>query len=268
MRNSGDLNVCFIGDVVGSRGRRALEALLPGIKTEFDVGFTIANGENAAGGFGLTGKIAQDLLSAGVDVITSGNHIWDKREMVPMLDSMERVLRPHNYPPGVPGRGCGVYSLDGDMRICVINLQGRVFMRAIDCPFRTVDRLLEQVHGAITVVDMHAEATSEKIAMGWYLDGRVAAVIGSHTHVQTADERVLPGGTAYISDAGMTGAFDSVIGIEKEAIINRFLTGIPNRFDQAKGDARLAGVIISIDRRSRRAVGIERIVRELKEEDV
>jgi metallophosphoesterase (TIGR00282 family) len=269
MPNSGVLNVCFIGDVVASRGRRALEVLLPGIKAEFDVGFTIANGENAAGGFGLTGKVVKDLLSAGVDVITSGNHIWDKREMLPLLDSMERVLRPHNYPPGVPGRGCGVYSVAGDMRVCVVNLQGRVFMRAIDCPFRTADRLLEQVQGTVTVVDMHAEATSEKVAMGWYLDGRVAAVVGSHTHVQTADERVLPGGTAYISDAGMTGAFDSVIGIEKEAIITRFLTGIPNRFDQAKNDARLAGVVISVDRKSRKAVGIQRIMRELKDaEDI
>jgi metallophosphoesterase (TIGR00282 family) len=267
MQSSGDLNVCFVGDVVGNRGRRALADLLPGIKRDFDIGFTIANGENAAGGFGLTGKVAEELFSSGVDIITSGNHIWDKREMVPLLDSMDRVLRPHNYPPGVPGRGCGVYHLKDDTRVCVVNLQGRVFMRAIDCPFRTADRLLEQVPGVITVVDMHAEATSEKIAMGWYLDGRVTAVVGSHTHVQTADERVLPGGTAYITDAGMTGSFDSVIGIEKEAIINRFLTGIPNRFDQAKCDTRLAGVVISIDRKSRKAVGIRRIVRALKDEE-
>jgi metallophosphoesterase (TIGR00282 family) len=203
-----------------------------------------------------------------VDVITSGNHIWDKREMVPLLDSMDRVLRPHNYPPGVPGRGCGVYRTRGDIKVCVMNLQGRVFMRAIDCPFRTVDRLLEQVPDAVTVVDIHAEATSEKVAMGWYLDGRVAAVLGSHTHVQTSDDRVLPRGTAYITDAGMTGPFDSVIGIEKEAIINRFLTGIPNRFDQAKEDVRLAGVVVSIDSASRKAVGIERIMRRLEGENV
>jgi metallophosphoesterase (TIGR00282 family) len=261
MRNSGDLNVCFVGDIIGRQGRRAVASLLPGLKGEFSIDFTIANCENAAGGFGLTKKVADELLSSGIDVLTSGNHIWDKREMVPLLDSMDRVLRPHNYPPGVPGRGCGVYRIEDEVKICVMNLQGRVFMRAIDCPFRTADALLEQVRDAITVVDMHAEATSEKVAMGWYLDGRVAAVVGSHTHVQTADERVLPGGTAYITDLGMTGPFDSVIGIEKEAIINRFLTGIPNRFDQARNDVRLAGVVISIDSRSRRSVGIKRIVR-------
>jgi metallophosphoesterase (TIGR00282 family) len=261
MRNSGHLNVLFVGDIVGRQGRRAVAALLAGLKAEFGIDFTIANCENAAGGFGLTRNVAEELLSSGIDVLTSGNHIWDKREMVPLLDSMDRVLRPHNYPPGVPGRGCGVYNVNEDLKVCVINLQGRVFMKAIDCPFRTADSLLEQVHGYITVVDMHAEATSEKMALGWYLDGRVAAVIGSHTHIQTADERVLPEGTAYITDAGMTGAFDSVIGIEKEAIINRFLTGIPNRFDQATQDTRLAGVVVSIDTRSRKAVAIRRVVR-------
>jgi metallophosphoesterase (TIGR00282 family) len=268
MRNSGDLNVLFIGDVVARQGRRAVENLLAGLKTELEIDFTIANGENAAGGFGLTKKVVDELFASGVDVITSGNHIWDKREIVPMLDSMDRVLRPHNYPPGVPGRGCGVYQAGEGVSICVINLQGRVFMRAIDCPFRTADMLLDQIRGPVTVVDMHAEATSEKIAMGWYLDGRVAAVVGSHTHVQTADERVLPGGTAFITDAGMTGAFDSVIGIEKEAILNRFLTGIPNRFDQARGDARLAGVVISIDTKSRKAVAIKRVMRPVDGEEM
>jgi metallophosphoesterase (TIGR00282 family) len=266
MQNSGDLNVCFVGDIVGRQGRLAIENLLPGLQREFSIDFTIANCENAAGGFGLTGRVAEELLASGIDVITSGNHIWDKREMVPLLDSMDRVLRPHNYPPGVPGRGCGVYQAKGEVKICVMNLQGRVFMRAIDCPFRTADRLLEQVSDAVTIVDMHAEATSEKIAIGWYLDGRVAAVVGSHTHVQTADETVLPRGTAYITDAGMTGPFDSVIGIEKEAIINRFLTGIPNRFDQARQDVRLAGVVISIDSKSRKAVGIRRVVRRMEED--
>jgi len=264
MQNRGDLNVLFIGDIVGHQGRRAVESLLPGLQHEFSIDFTIANCENAAGGFGLTKKVADELLSFGIDVLTSGNHIWDKREMVPFLDSMDMVLRPHNYPPGVPGRGCGIYRTRDDLKIGVINLQGRVFMRAIDCPFRVADMLLEQIADAITVVDIHAEATSEKIAMGWYLDGRVGAVLGSHTHVQTADERVLPGGTAYVTDAGMTGAFDSVIGIEKEAIINRFLTGIPSRFNQAKDDVRLSGVVISIDGRSRKAVGIRRVMRPMK----
>lgn len=268
MQNKGDLNLCFVGDVVGRQGRRAVANLLPGVKGEFNIDFTIANCENAAGGFGLTKKVADELLSSGIDVLTSGNHIWDKREMVPLLDSMDRVLRPHNYPPGVPGRGCGVYRVKDAVKICVMNLQGRVFMRAIDCPFRSADALLEQVQDAITIVDIHAEATSEKVAMGWYLDGRVAAVVGSHTHVQTADERVLPGGTAYITDAGMTGAFDSVIGIEKEAIINRFLTGIPNRFDQARQDVRLAGVVISIDSRRRKSVGIRRVIRSMEIEEM
>jgi metallophosphoesterase (TIGR00282 family) len=264
MQSRADLNVLFVGDIVGRQGRRAAADLLPGLKSEYGISFTIANGENAAGGFGLTRKVAEELFAAGIDVITSGNHIWDKSEMVPLLDSLDKVLRPHNYPPGVPGRGCGVYEVAGGSRVCVMNLQGRVFMRAIDCPFRTADSLLEQIGENVIVVDMHAEATSEKIAMGWYLDGRVAAVVGSHTHVQTADERILPGGTAYITDAGMTGAFDSVIGIEKEAIINRFLTGIPNRFDQARRDVRLAGVVISIDRRSRKSVRIERVIRRLE----
>jgi metallophosphoesterase (TIGR00282 family) len=268
MQNSGDLNVCFVGDIVGRQGRRAVAGLLPGLKGEFTIDFTVANCENAAGGFGLTKKVADELLSSGIDVLTSGNHIWDKREIVPLLDSMDRVLRPHNYPPSVPGRGCGVYRIRDTVKICVINVQGRVFMRAIDCPFRSADGLLEQVPDAVTIVDVHAEATSEKIAMGWYLDGRVAAVVGSHTHVQTADDRVLPGGTAYITDVGMTGAFDSVIGIEKEAIINRFLTGIPNRFDQARWDVRLAAVVISIDSRSRKAVGIRRVIRSLAAEEM
>ena len=264
MQNRGDLNVLFVGDVVGHQGRRAVAGLLPGLQREFGIDFTIANCENAAGGFGLTKKVADELLSCGIDVITSGNHIWDKREMVPFLDSMDMVLRPHNYPPGVPGRGCGVYRTGNDLKIGVVNLQGRVFMRPIDCPFRVADMLLEQIQDAITLVDIHAEATSEKIAMGWYLDGRVAAVVGSHTHVQTADERVRPGGAAYITDAGMTGSFDSVIGIEKEAIINRFLTGIPNRFDQAREDARLSGVVISIESKSRKAVGITRVIRPME----
>lgn len=254
----------FVGDIVGHQGRKAVADLLPGLRRDYDIGFTIANCENAAGGFGLTKKLADELLSLGVDVLTSGNHIWDKREMVPLLDSMDNVLRPHNYPPGVPGRGCGVYRIAESLKIAVVNLQGRVFMRAIDCPFRVADTLLEQIQDAIIIVDMHAEATSEKVAMGWYLDGRVSAVIGSHTHVQTADERVLPGGTAYITDAGMTGSFDSVIGIEKEAIITRFLTGIPNRFDQARDDVRLSGVAVSIDSKSRKAVGISRVMRPME----
>ena len=249
----------FIGDIIGRQGRLAVRRLLPKLKTEHSIDFTIANCENTAGGFGLTVKLANELTELGVDVMTSGNHIWDRREVVPHLDSMTNVLRPLNYPKGVPGRGWGIYDLEGGLKVCVVNLLGRVFMRAIDCPFRVVDDLLSGINPMITVVDMHAEATSEKIAMGWYLDGRVAGVVGSHTHVQTADECVLPGGSAYITDAGMTGPFDSVIGIDKRVIIERFLTGIPSRFDAATGDIRFSGVVISIDRQSRKAKGIKRI---------
>jgi 2',3'-cyclic-nucleotide 2'-phosphodiesterase len=261
MPSNGDFNILFIGDVIGRPGRNALEWLLPGIKKEFAVDFTIANGENAAGGFGLTRKIADDLLGLGVDVLTSGNHIWDRREVLGDLDSMPNVLRPLNYPPRLPGRGWATFEAAGGFKVCVINLSGRVFMQPLDCPFRAVDAVLANGGNVITLVDMHAEATSEKVAMGWYLDGRVAAVVGTHTHVQTSDERVLPGGTAYITDVGMSGPFDSVIGIEKAAIIERFLTSIPARFEVSTTDVRLSGVVISVDSRSRKAAKITRLDR-------
>lgn len=263
MPSSGAFNLLFIGDVISRSGRNAVESLLPRLKEEYAVDFTIANGENAAGGFGLTKRLAEELSALGIDVLTSGNHIWDRREVIGDLDSMPNVLRPLNYPPGVPGRGWAIYEAHG-ARICVINLAGRVFMPALDCPFRTVSAVLahESLAGApntLIIVDMHAEATSEKIAMGWYLDGKASAVIGTHTHVQTADERVLPGGTAYITDVGMTGPFDSVIGVDKAAIIQRFLTSIPNRFDSAAGDVRLCGAVISLERETGRATAIKRI---------
>ncbi|MFH1314656.1 MAG: TIGR00282 family metallophosphoesterase [Candidatus Eisenbacteria bacterium] len=261
MPSNSDFNVLFIGDIIGRQGRLAVGRVLSGIKADFNIDFVIANCENVAGGFGLTVKLADELTELGIDVITSGNHIWDRREVVPHLDSMVNVLRPLNYPKGVPGRGWGIYETGDGLKVCVINLLGRVFMRAIDCPFRIVDDLLKEINPMVTIVDIHAEATSEKIAMGWYLDGRASAVVGSHTHVQTADERVLPGGTAYITDAGMTGPFDSVIGVDKRVIIERFLTGIPSRFDAATGDVRFSGVVISIDRKSRKARSIERIHR-------
>jgi metallophosphoesterase (TIGR00282 family) len=259
MPSNRPINILFIGDIIGRQGRLAVEHLLPGLKEQFEVDFTVANGENAAGGFGITRKLAEELTDLGVDAFTSGNHIWDRREVVGDLDSMPNVLRPLNYPPGVPGRGWGNFETRDGTRISLINLSGRVFMQALDCPFRAVDAVLAQGQKVITVVDVHAEATSEKIAMGWYLDGRVSAVIGTHTHVQTADERVLPGGTAYITDAGMTGPFDSVIGVDKTAIIHRFLTGIPNRFDSAAGDVRLCGAVISVDCQTRKAVAIRRV---------
>jgi hypothetical protein len=261
MPSSREIRILFVGDVIGRPGRRALAGLLPGLKHDYDIDLTVANGENAAGGFGLTPKLTKEFLDEGVDVITSGNHIWDRREMVPSLDSFPNVLRPLNYPAGVPGRGWGKYCTRDGIKICVVNLQGRVFMKAIDCPFKTADRVLEDIGETVTLVDMHAEATSEKVAMGWHLDGRVSAVIGTHTHVQTADDRILPGGTAYLTDAGMTGAHDSVIGIEKKAIIERFLTGIPNRFDSARYDVRLSGVVVSVDPETRRATSVERIHR-------
>ena len=261
MPSSGDFNILFIGDVIGRPGRNALEWLLPGIKKEFAVDFTIANGENAAGGFGLTRKLAEELTAIGVDVLTSGNHIWDRREVLADLDSMSNVLRPLNYPPRLPGRGWAVFETSRGIKICVINLSGRVFMQPLDCPFRAVDAVLGNAPNMVTLVDMHAEATSEKVAMGWYLDGKVSAVVGTHTHVQTSDDRVLPGGTAYITDVGMTGPFDSVIGIDRTAIIERFLTSIPARFEVAAGDVRLSAVVISIDSRTRKAVTITRLDR-------
>ncbi len=261
MRSSKSLNVLFIGDIIGRPGRRAVVRLLPKLRQELKIGLTIANCENVAGGFGLTKKLADELTEVGIDVMTSGNHIWDRREMLPYLDSMTNVLRPLNYPSGVPGRGRGIYEVEPGLKVCVVNLMGRVFMRPIDCPFRVVEGLLSEIDGMITIVDMHAEATSEKVAMGWYLDGRVSAVLGSHTHVQTADERILPKGTAYITDAGMTGPHDSVIGIDKRAIINRFLTGIPSRFDSAKDDVRFSGVYVAIDTISRKCTEVRRIHR-------
>ena len=259
MPSSGPVKILFIGDIIGRQGRLAVEHLLPGLKERLEIDFTVANGENAAGGFGLTRKLAEELTELGIDAFTSGNHIWDRREVIGDLDSMPNVLRPLNYPPGVPGRGWGSFEARDGTRIDLVNLSGRVFMPALDCPFRAVDAVLAQGPKVITLVDVHAEATSEKVAMGWYLDGRVSAVVGTHTHVQTADERVLPGGTAYITDVGMSGPFDSVIGVDKTAIIQRFLTAIPNRFDSAAGDVRLCGAVISVDRQTRKAVGISRV---------
>ncbi len=259
MQSDQVLHVLFIGDIVGRSGRKAVSILIPKLKSEKRIDFVIANCENAAGGFGMTKKIAEELSSYGINVMTSGNHIWDRREIVGDLDSITNLIRPLNYPSGLPGRGWVTCETQTGVKIVVVNLIGRVFMRPLDCPFRAIDEFLSTHGGAITIVDMHAEATSEKLAMGWYLDGRVSAVIGTHTHVQTADERILPKGTAYITDVGMTGPFDSVIGITKESIIERFIKGIPTRFDAATGDTRLSGVLFSIDVTSKLAKSIERI---------
>ena len=254
------MRVLFISDVVGSPGRSALKAL-SSLSVRLGVDFCIANGENAAGGFGLTRAIAAEFFSSGVQVITSGNHLWDRKEGSELVAEEPRVLRPANYPPEVPGLGAGVFAARDGTRVGVLNLLGRVFIKEVDCPFRCADQAVEQLkcETPIIIVDMHAEATSEKVAMGWFLDGRVSAVIGTHTHVQTADERILPGGTGYITDAGMTGPFDSVIGIEKEAAIKRFLSQTPVRLVPAKLDVRINGVIVDIEPSSGVCTHIERL---------
>jgi hypothetical protein len=242
------MRILFISDIVGSSGRTALR-LLPQLKKELGYSFCVANGENAAAGFGLTPGTAEEIFAAGVDVITSGNHLWDRKEAMELVVHEPRILRPANYPPPVPGCGQGVFLSGDGHAVGVLNLLGRVFMRELDCPFRRADLVVKELGAQtkIILVDMHAEATSEKVAMGWYLDGRVSAVLGTHTHVQTADERVLPGGTGYITDAGMTGAFDSVIGIEKEAAIQRFLTQLTVRLTPARNDIRLNGVVLDVE---------------------
>ena len=256
------MKVLLIGDVVGKLGRRTVAHLLPQLRHSYGIDLVIANGENAAGGKGLTAATAQELLEAGVDIITSGHHIWEHREFYPFLDSESPVLRPLNYPPGTPGRG--MLIRDG---VAVINIMGRTFMPGdLDCPFRAADAALAKLEGCpIVIVDMHAEATSEKIAMAWYLDGRVSAVVGTHTHVATADARLLPKGTAYLSDIGMVGARDSIIGTEVEAVLRRFLTQLPTRFNVVeRGPAIFNSILIEIDEASGRAQGIQRVDREVQ----
>ena len=252
------MRVLFIGDVVGQPGRRVVAALLPALRQELGLDVVIANGENVAAGRGLTLRTAKELFEAGVDVLTSGNHIWDQREIIEQLDGEAPILRPANYPPGTPGKG--LLRCKG---LTVLNLQGRTFMDAIDCPFRTADALLKDAEGPV-VVDMHAEATSEKQAMGWYLDGRVAAVLGSHTHVPTADARILPQRTAYVTDAGMCGARDSVIGFEVAAVHRRFLSQLPTRLpvEEKAGVLVLNSVLVDLDEATGRARSIQRVDRE------
>ncbi len=255
------MNILFIGDVIGRTGRRALTDRLHRLVDEHQADLVIVNGENAAAGFGLTAPIAMELFDLGVDVITSGNHIWDKREVYDYLEREERVLRPANYPPGLPGRGAGVFATASGIRVGIINLEGRVFMNNLDCPFRASDKLVAELakEARVLFVDFHAEATSEKMALGHYLDGRVSAVVCTHTHVQTADERVFAGGTAYISDAGMTGSRDAVIGMRKEQVLEKFLTQTPVRFEVAKQQPVICGVLVSVDEKTGRAQSIQRI---------
>ena len=261
------LRLLFVGDVVGAPGRRLLNARLRALRSEVRADLTVVNGENAAGGAGITVATAAEIFSAGADVITTGNHVWDKKDAVPLLDKNSRVLRPANYPEGTPGTGVAVVEAGGTP-VAVVNLMGRVFMPHVDDPFRAADRIVESLATVtkVVLVDFHAEATSEKTALGWYLDGRVSAVIGTHTHVATADARVLPGGTAYMTDAGMTGPHRSVIGVKAEQAIQRFLTQRPLAYETAEGDVRLCAVVVDVDRASGRASSIERV--EVVEETV
>ena len=255
------MKLLFVGDIVGRPGRYALTQALGRLVDRHSVDLVIANGENAAAGFGLTAEVAREIFDAGVDVITSGNHIWDKKEIFGFFEREPRLLRPANYPPGLPGQGGGVFKTAGGVKIGVINLEGRAFMNNLDCPFRAADALIDEISAQtrIIFVDFHAETTSEKISLGYYLDGRISAIVGTHTHVQTADERILPGGTAYLTDVGMTGSRDSVIGIRKEEAIERFLTQLPIRFEVAKKDPWLCAVLVTIDEGSGKAQAIERI---------
>lgn len=256
------MNVLFIGDIIGRPGREAVKGLLPVIVKEEKVNIVIANGENAAGGFGLTPSVAGEIFSLGVNVITLGNHAWKRKEILEVIDN-NHIIRPANFPPGVPGKGYIIMN-SNEIKLAVINLMGRVYMADTDCPFRKSDEILEELRDEKIrniIVDFHAEITSEKIAFGWYLDGKVSAVVGTHTHVQTADERVMPQGTAYITDAGMTGARDSVIGVKKEIILKKYLTQMPIRFEVAEGDPALSAVIIDIDESTGKARGIRRINR-------
>jgi metallophosphoesterase (TIGR00282 family) len=263
------LKILLIADIVGRPGRWAASQLLPDLRRNLDIDFVIANVENAAGGFGLTKEIGQKIITYGVDCLTSGNHIWDRKDIFPYLNEEYRVLRPANYPPDVPGKGSAIFETRKFEKVGVINIQGRVFIKEIDCPFR---RSLEEIKklkkdAKVIVVDMHAEATSEKMALGFYLDGKVSALVGTHTHVQTADETILPKGTAYITDAGMTGPHDSIIGIRKEDALARFLTQIPHRFRLGIEDVKFCGVLIDIDSDSGRAKSIERIKIDVPKEE-
>jgi hypothetical protein len=254
------LKVLFIGDIIGEPGRKMVRASMRGLMERHGPDLVVANGENAAGGFGITPDIAEELFSLGIHCLTSGNHIWDKKEIEPYLAKQDRLIRPANYPEGNPGYGSVVLSTAAG-KAAVLNLEGRVYMSNLEDPFRAAEREIEKLKKETPVVfiDFHAEATSEKIALAWHLDGKASAVIGTHTHVQTADERILPGGTAFITDAGMTGPVDSVIGVKKEQAIARFLYQTPHRFEMAKGPVQLRAVIVDIDASTGRAASIERI---------
>jgi metallophosphoesterase (TIGR00282 family) len=262
------VRIIFIGDIFGRPGRNAVREVLPGLVRSRGIDLIIANGENSAAGFGITPSLAEELLETGIEVITTGNHVWDKREIIEFFNMADgnpysparRVLRPANYPAGTPGWGVYEGQTSQGVPYAIINLQGRVFMVNNEDPFRVADELLSRIQANVILVDFHAEATSEKVALGWHLDGRVTAVLGTHTHIPTADERVLPNGTAYQTDVGMTGPYDSVIGVTKETILQKFRTNMPIRFEPATGDVRFCAVIIDCDPVTGRASSIERLM--------
>lgn len=255
------MKVLFIGDIIGEPGRKMVKQQLRGLQDAHKPDLVIANGENSAGGFGITADIADELFFLGIDVLTSGNHVWDKKEIEPYLGRQDRLIRPANYPAGNTGNGSVVVSTPNGDKAAVLNLEGRVFMSNLEDPFRVGEREIERLkkETPVVIIDFHAEATSEKIALAWHLDGKASAVLGTHTHVQTADERILPGGTAFITDVGMTGPTDSVIGVRKEQAIARFLTQTPHRFEIPKGPVHLTAVILDIDAGTGKAKSIERI---------
>ncbi|WP_413381466.1 TIGR00282 family metallophosphoesterase [Alkalihalobacillus sp. 1P02AB] len=255
------MRILFIGDVVGSPGRNMVDEYLPKLKKSYKPTITIINGENAASGKGITERIYKGFMDAGAQAVTLGNHSFDKKDIFEFIDRAKAMVRPANYPEGVPGKGYTFVKIN-QIEVAVVNLMGRTFLPAIDCPFRKIDQILEEIkeRTPYIFVDFHAEATSEKQAMGWYLDGRVTAVVGTHTHVQTADERILPDGTAYITDVGMTGPYDGILGVEKEVIIQRFLTSLPARFEVTEGREQLNGVIIDVDPKTGLAKSIQRIL--------
>jgi metallophosphoesterase (TIGR00282 family) len=261
------VNILFVGDIFGSAGRHIVREHLPQLLETHAVDLLVINGENSAGGFGITPSIAEEIFDLGAHVITTGNHIWDKREIFEYMTVPEtthgrgrRIIRPANYTTKAPGYGVYEGTLDDGQTYAVMNLQGRVFMSACDDPFRKADELLSKIKAKVILLDFHAEATSEKVALGWYLDGRVTAVLGTHTHVPTADERILPDGTAYQTDVGMSGPYDSVIGVEKELVLQRFLTGMPAKFEPAKGNPKLAATLIECDGATGRAYSIRRFL--------
>lgn len=258
------MRILFIGDIVGNPGRKAVKAMLGPLKRELGIDFCVVNGENAAGGSGITYAVAQELYGFGVDAITLGNHTWSKRDIANFIDTDPRIVRPANFPSELPGRGSAV--IEGEKgKIGIVNVMGRVYLEGTSCPFRAVEKEIEYLKSFVKVilVDMHAEATSEKLALAWYLDGRVSLVLGTHTHVQTADERILPFGTGFISDVGMTGPYDGILGVDKDIIIEKFLTYMPVKFEVAKGIVQLNAIIADVDEKTGKTVKIERIMKKV-----